>query len=104
MPAYLLAICEVTNPNENFKKYAAESAKLIAAHGGKYVIRGPGAAVIKGQALQGKVIIMTQWESLDQLDGFLNDETYVNEVMPLREGTGNYEIATYESAPPMAGS
>jgi len=26
MAAYLLAVCEVTNPNENFKKYAAGSA------------------------------------------------------------------------------
>lgn len=103
MSAYLIAICEVTNPNENFKKYAAESAKLIAAHGGKYAIRGPAAGVIKGEALEGKVVIMTEWESLGQLDGFLNDETYVNDVMPLREGTGNYEIATYESAAPMPG-
>lgn len=104
MPAYLIAICEVTNPNDNFKKYAAESAKLIAAHGGKYAIRGPAASIVKGEALQGKVVIMTEWESLEQLDGFLNDETYVNEVMPLREGTGNYEIATYASAPPMPNS
>ncbi|MBT8441194.1 MAG: DUF1330 domain-containing protein [Gammaproteobacteria bacterium] len=100
MPTYLIAVCEVTNPNENFKKYAAESAKLIAAHGGKYVLRGPAAKLIKGEALQGKVVIMTEWDSLEHLEGFLNDETYVNDVAPLREGTGNYEIAAYESLPP----
>ncbi|MGI9344320.1 MAG: DUF1330 domain-containing protein [Gammaproteobacteria bacterium] len=99
MSAYLIAICEVTNPNDNFKKYAAESAKLIAAHGGKYAIRGPAAALVKGEALAGKVVIMTEWESLEQLEGFLNDDAYVNDVMPLREGTGNYEIATYAAAP-----
>jgi len=103
MSAYLLAICEITNPNENFKKYAAESSKIIAAHGGKYVVRGPAADVYKGEALKGKVVIITGWDSLDHLNGFLNDETYVNDVMPLREGTGNYEIAIYEGVPP-AGS
>ena len=103
MSAYLIAICEVTNPNDNFKKYAAESAKLIAKHGGEYVLRGPAASVVKGDSLKGKSVIMTKWNSLEHLQGFLDDETYVNEVMPLREGTGNYEIATYESAPPMPG-
>jgi uncharacterized protein (DUF1330 family) len=35
MAAYLLAVCEVTNPNENFKKYAVSSAELMHEHGGK---------------------------------------------------------------------
>ena len=99
MPAYLLAICEVTNRNENFMKYAAESAALIELHGGEYVIRGPAAQNLKGDMLEGKVIILTRWRDMEALNGFLNDETYVNDVAPLREGTGNYHFATYEAAP-----
>jgi len=100
MPAYILAICEVTNPNENFKKYAAGSAELIDQHGGKYVVRGPAAEILKGDDLKGKVVILTEFPDMATLQGFVNDEKYVNEVAPLREGTGNYNFACYESAPP----
>jgi len=103
MPAYLLAICEVTNPNENFKKYAAESAKLLTQHGGEYVVRGPAAEVLKGDELNGKVVILSVFPDMATLQGFVNDPTYVNEVAPLREGTGNYNFACYESVPPPQG-
>ena len=57
MPAYLVAVCQVTDPNENFKKYAFESAKLMHEHGGEYLVRGPAAEVHKGDVLKGKVVI-----------------------------------------------
>ena len=100
MAAYLLAVCEVTNPNENFKKYAVSSADLMHAHGGKYIVRGPAAEVLKGDELKGKVLIISEFPDMEALQGFINDEKYVNEVAPLREGTGNYNFACYESAPP----
>lgn len=104
MPAYLLAICEVTNPNENFKKYAADSAKLMHEHGGEYVLRGPAAEVLKGDELKGKVVILSVFPNMEALQGFVNDPKYVNDVAPLREGTGIYNFACYEAPPPMPGS
>jgi len=99
MAAYQLAICEVTNPNENFREYAKRSAEIIAKYGGKYIVRGPAADILKGELLAGKVVIITEWPSLDQFNTFYRDEEYQNEVVPLREGTGNYEFAIYESPP-----
>lgn len=98
MPAYLLAICEITNPTESFKKYTVESAKLLQQHGGEYIVRGPAAGVYKGDALEGKFVILSRWPDMETLQGFINDPTYVNEVAPLREGTGIYDIAYYEGA------
>lgn len=100
MASYLLAICEVTNPTEEFKTYAARSADLVHQHGGKYIIRGPAAEVVKGDQLKGKYIIVSEFESTEQLKAFLYDEEYVNEVAPLREGTGIYDFAICESPPP----
>jgi uncharacterized protein (DUF1330 family) len=100
MAAYLVAVCEVTNPNENFKKYAVQSAALMQEHGGKYIVRGPAAEVHNGEDLKGKVIIITEFPSMEILNGFVNDEKYVNEIAPLRDGTGVYNFASYESAPP----
>lgn len=96
MAAYLLAICDVTNPNENFKKYIGRSGEMIAKHGGEYLIRGKTENNLKGELLEGKIVIVTQWPSMDVLKGFLNDPEYVNEVAPLRDGTGEYHFAAYE--------
>ena len=104
MAAYLVAVCQVTDPNDNFKKYAVDSAKLMHAHGGEYIVRGPAAKVVKGEMFKGKVVIISEFADMDALNGFLNDEKYVNEVAPLREGTGIYDFACYESAPPMPGT
>jgi uncharacterized protein (DUF1330 family) len=104
MAAYLVAVCQVTDPNDNFKKYAAESARLMHAHGGEYIVRGPAAEILKGDALKGKVVIITEFSDMAALQGFINDAEYVNEIAPLREGTGIYDFACYESAPPMPGS
>ena len=101
MAAYIVAICEVTNPNENFKKYAVESAELMRQHGGEYTIRGREVEVLKGEELKGKIMVISEFPSMEALKGFINDKRYLNEVAPLREGTGNYNFAVYESAPPM---
>lgn len=97
MSVYLVAVCEITNPNDNFKQYAKRSSEVIARHGGEYVVRGPAAENLKGDDLKGKVVIITKWKSMEHFKEFYNDEEYQNEVAPLREGTGNYHIAVYES-------
>jgi len=100
MTAYLVAQAEVTNFTEDFKRYAERSAEILHDHGGKYIVRGLPAKVLKGEQFKGKFIIIAEFPSMEHLDGFLNDEEYVNEVAPLREGTGNYEFAACESPPP----
>jgi len=101
MAAYLVAVCQVTDPNDNFKKYAVDSAKLI---GGEYIVRGPAVEVVKGDMLKGKFVIISEFADMESLQGFLTDDQYVNEVAPLREGTGIYDFACYNEAAPMPGT
>lgn len=100
MAAYLIAICKITNPHENFQKYSVRSAELVHRHGGKYLVRGPAKRVLKGELLEGKAMIVAEFPSLSALESFIDDPEYVNEVAPLREGSGEYEFAAYESPPP----
>ncbi len=102
MAAYILALCKVTNVTDNFKEYSTRSADLVHRHGGKYIVRGPKKFLIKGDLLDDQVVIIIEFPSMDQLNAFLNDPEYVNEVAPLREGTGEYHFAAYESPPPEA--
>ncbi|HJP04743.1 MAG: DUF1330 domain-containing protein [Gammaproteobacteria bacterium] len=98
MAAYLLAVCEVTNRTEELKEYQVKSAELIAKYGGKYVIRGPSAENIEGDGLQGKFVVLSKWQSIDDVHAFVNGDEYQNNVKHLRDGTGNYHIAIYEGA------
>ena len=102
MPAYLLALCEVTNPTEEFQRYVELSAQKIHEHGGKYVVRGPAADIFKSDSgsLEGKAVIISEFPSIDALNGFMNDPEYKNDIAPLREGSGIYDFASYEGAAP----
>lgn len=97
MPAYLIAVCEITNPTENMKEYAQKSAELIQKNGGKYLVRGKPAENIEGDILDGKVVIMSEFPTLADVDAFVNGDEYQNNVKHLRDGSGEYHIAIYET-------
>ncbi len=96
MAAYMLAVCEITNMTDNMKVYAQKSAELVGKHGGKYVLRGPAADNIEGEILAGKLVILTEFPSMDDLQAFVKGDEYQQNIKPLREGTGNYHVACFE--------
>ena len=100
MAAYILAVCKVTNPHDNFKKYSALSAELVHKHGGKYIVRGPAKRSIHGDLLDDKVVIISEFPSMTELEAFVDSDEYKNEISPLREGSGVYHFAAYESPTP----
>ncbi|MDP2323399.1 MAG: DUF1330 domain-containing protein [Gammaproteobacteria bacterium] len=99
MPAYILSIVEVTNPGPNLKTYSEKSASLARQHGGKYIVRGKAASVVSGEKLVNKVVIALEFPSMDQLNAFYTSDAYQKDCKPLREGTGIYDIAFFESPP-----
>lgn len=101
MAAYILSVIEVTNPGPNLKKYSEESARLARSHGGKYVLRGKSMNVVSGTLFANKVVIMLEFPSMESLNAFYLSDAYQKECLPLREGTGIYDIGFFE-APPVA--
>ena len=99
MAAYLISLCKITNPHDNFKKYIKISEDMLKQHGGSYVVRGPADSIYEGDYLNGAVVIIAKFESMDKLKGFVESEAYKKDVKPLREGSGIYDIASYEEAP-----
>jgi uncharacterized protein (DUF1330 family) len=102
MPAYILSIVEITNPGPKLKEYTELSAKLARQHGGKYAIRGKSPSVVSGELLGKKVVVLLEFPSMDKLNAFYTSDAYQKDCKPLREGTGIYDIAFYESPPPAA--
>jgi uncharacterized protein (DUF1330 family) len=103
MPAYIVSVVEVTNPGLNFKKYTEESARLARSHGGRYVIRGKSTNVVSGTLLEKKALVILEFPSMEDLRAFYDSDAYQKDCKPLREGTGIYDIAFFES-PPVASS
>ena len=100
MAAYMVAVCEITNMKPSMKEYAERSAQLVEKNGGKYLVRGPQAENYEGDVLDGKLLIMAEFPTMEQLHAFVKSDEYQNEVSPLREGTGNYHVAFYEGVAP----
>jgi uncharacterized protein (DUF1330 family) len=98
MPAYLLSIAEITRFDANLKKYVDSAAELAAKHGGEYVVRGKPVEVTEGELFKSRSAIVLRFPDMASLRAFYQGEEYQQKLKPLREGTGNYEIAIWEGA------
>ncbi len=96
MAAYLVAVCKITNPNENLNRYIAESEELLLKRGGKYVVRSAADKVYEGGYLNGTVMVISKWPNLETLQGFVESDEYSKKITPLRAETGIYDIGCYE--------
>ena len=99
MAAYMVAIAKITNFKPELKEYAQRSAALCREHGGKYLVRGPAFENYDGDIFEGRSVIVSEFPSMDDLQAFIKGDEYQNNIKPLREGTGEYEIAFFESPP-----
>ena len=97
MPAYQVALIKVTNRTPGFLEYVERSAEILAKHGAEYVVRGPAKTVLEGDCLEGRAVVISKWPSLEAIDEFYYSDDY-QQIKPLREGSGVYDIAAYEAA------
>ena len=98
MPAYIVAIARVDHWTEDFQKYADQAANLTAEHGADYVIRGEPETVFEGDLLRDRVVVISQWSSVEAAKAFWESDQYQNKIKPFRDGTGVYDVAVFESA------
>jgi uncharacterized protein (DUF1330 family) len=97
MAAYMVATAKITNPTPQLKEYAEKSAALCKKHGGEYLIRGNPVENFDGDAFEGRSLILAKFPTMEDLLAFVKGDEYQNNIKPLREGTGEYHIAFYES-------
>lgn len=98
MPAYLVAIARVDHWTEDFQKYADQAADLTAEHGASYVIRGAPETVFEGDLLRDRVMVISQWSSVEAANAFWTSDQYQKHIKPFRDGTGVYDVAVFEGA------
>jgi uncharacterized protein (DUF1330 family) len=74
MPAYLLASIEVTDAAA-FEQYRAQVPALIAAYGGRYLVRGGAVERLEGNAALNRMVIV-EFPDMARLKAFYQSDEY----------------------------
>jgi uncharacterized protein (DUF1330 family) len=74
MPAYIIAMMTVTNP-EAYDGYRALAAPAVAKHGGRFIVRGGKNEVLEGN-FPGSRVVVVEFESLENAKAFYNSPEY----------------------------
>lgn len=93
MPAYLIANITVKDA-ARFAEYREKVAPMIAAQGGRYLIRGGEVTVVEGEPFLNRVVVL-EYPSMDALKRFYHGEEYAP-LIALRESCTISQVALVE--------
>jgi len=96
MPAaYVVAEIEVTDPDA-YKLYTARTPGVIAAHGGRFVVRGGAVDAKEGQPPAGRVVLI-EFPDMAAARRFYDSADY-REILPLRQAASRGRLYIVEGA------
>jgi uncharacterized protein (DUF1330 family) len=97
MPAYLHADIEVTDPAA-YETYRARVPAIIAAHGGRYLVRGGACTVLEGAAQPQRQVIL-EFPDMAHLMAFYRAPEY-QELIAIRRGASRGTLVAIEGVAP----
>lgn len=102
MPAYMIVTCNIRDRERFINGYGAVAAKLVEQHGGRYLLRAPGAELLEGEIgasdFGGASMVISQWPDKAAVHRFWNSPEYA-EARKLREGIATCQVLLVEGAP-----
>jgi uncharacterized protein (DUF1330 family) len=96
MAAYLIADVEITNP-EGYEEYRAKVPAIIAAYGGRYLVRGGACEVLEGSGRTGRRVVL-EFPTMTKLKAFWESPEY-RPLRALRERNADSRIVAVEGVP-----
>ena len=100
MPAYMSVTAAIADRDAFIAGYGQAAAKLVAAHGGRYVLMAPGAKLLEGSFGDGASMVVSQWPDKAAALAFWNSPEYA-EVKKLREGVADCQVLLIETEAPI---
>jgi uncharacterized protein (DUF1330 family) len=94
MTAFVIASVNVTNP-EKYKDYMALSPGAIAAHGGKFVVRGGNPEILEGEWPRPRVVVV-EFASREAAKKFYDSVEYT-EARKKREGAAEFSMIVVDA-------
>ena len=82
MSAYLYANVEITDPVA-YPEYTSQVAAVVAAHGGRFLVRGGAVEVLEGAVTPHRQVIL-EFADMAQLKAFYNSAEYAR-LIPIRQ-------------------
>ncbi len=99
MPVYLHGDIEITDP-EAYEAYRRQVPALIAAHGGRYLVRGGAGELLEGEGPLRRQILL-EFPSLAALRAFYDAPEY-QPLKALRQRASNGRLVAVEGVSPPA--
>ncbi|MGE0252989.1 MAG: DUF1330 domain-containing protein [Alphaproteobacteria bacterium] len=99
MAAWLFTVMDVHDP-QGYEAYRAQVAPLIAAAGGRYVVRGGATRTVEGTWPKGRTVIL-EFPDMAALDGFMAGPDYAP-VKAIRHRTARSVVIAAEGYPDAA--
>lgn len=93
MAAYLYADVEVTDPAA-YETYRQQVPALIAAHGGRYLVRGGATEVLEGDRVPRRQVIL-EFPDMAQLKAFYTSPAYKT-LIAIRQGASHGSLLAVE--------
>lgn len=97
MAAYIYGNIEITDP-ALYDQYRAEVPAVIAAHGGRYLVRGGATEVLEGQASVVRQVIL-EFPDMARLKGFYFSPEY-QRLVAIRQRAARGHLLAIEGMPP----
>ncbi len=99
MPAYLVANITIRDP-EGFERYRREVPPVIAAFGGRYLVRGGAVHPLEGEPGLKRLVIL-EFPSMDAARSFYESPDYAP-LLALRLASASCDVALVEGYQPPA--
>ena len=95
-PAYLIAEIEVTDP-DGYKTYQDGVSSVLAASGGRFVVRGGKTVALDG-APPNRIVVIA-FDSIEKAQAFRNSTVY-KEFVPIRDKSSKFRLFAVEGVAP----
>jgi uncharacterized protein (DUF1330 family) len=96
MPAYLIVHVDVTDWDK-YRDYMRHTPRIIAEHGGRFIVRGGEAVTLEGAESSQRVVVV-EFPDLERAKAFYHSADYTR-ARELRQGGGDAHIVAVESYP-----
>ena len=88
---YMIVTALIKDRDTFISGYGAAAGALVEKHGGRYVLRGPGAKMLEGNFGDGAAMVISEWPDRETAENFWNSPEY-REVAKLREGIAECQV------------